>query len=81
MSYQKRDEVGKKSIAMFESGCQNFPSEDDLMTHAQVMAALYIGLMHGLGGKGFADSFLMGALREKERIVVNPHSIIAPRKN
>lgn len=69
------NETNEKSMKQFESNCQHHQTKDELFEHAKTMAVLYIGLIHGIAGKGFTDGFLAGSLADENRVVVLPEKL------
>lgn len=64
-------ETTKKALAAFNEGLQNCSSEKEISEYCQMVAAVAIKTIHGIEGRKFKKGFLMGAMKDNEKITIH----------
>jgi len=65
----------ERSMGMFNSCAQQFKTKEELAGYAMAMAVFGVALLRGIEGNKFAEGFLIGAVEDKNPMVIKPQLI------
>lgn len=67
--------AAEATFDIFNQGAQRFKTKEELAAYAMGIAALGVALLRGIEGKKFAEGFLIGALEDKNPMIIKPQAL------
>jgi len=72
---EKREAIEEITWDCFNRGVQKMESDQEIARYAMAMAAYSVALLRGVSGIEFTKGFLLGAVNEKQPLVIKPEKL------
>ena len=72
---ENKSDVPDRTMQLFNKCAQHFKTQEDLALYAMTVASLGVALLRGIEGNEFTRGFLIGAIEEKNPLVIKPQAL------